>query len=167
MTKRLEKERSAIARTLPQKQSRTAHRRTHRAFQAELHVRVEQHARSVATQTKQKEAQRLLAHHQALKQLQDNQELLIRRESEDRKDILETRFGSPASNSASQRKPTKFSPRTKTDSKQNSITRKSQSSPLPAYPKRQPLSHKIRAGLRVLLTFPTNQIKSLFGDGVT
>ena len=93
--KRLEKERSAIARNLPQKQSRTAHQRTHRELQAELHLQVEQHARSVAMQTKQKEEQRLLAHHQALKQLQDNQELLIRRESEDRKDIIETRFGTP------------------------------------------------------------------------
>ena len=128
---------------------------------------VEQHARSVATHTKQKQAQCLLAHRQALKQLQDDQELLIRRESEDRTDILETRFGSPASNSASQRKHTKAPPGTKPDSKQNSTSHNSQSSTLPAYPNRQPLRHKIRAGLRVLLTFPTNQIKSLFGDGVT
>ena len=99
MTKRLEKERSAIARTLPQKQSRTAHRRTHRALQAELHLRVEQHARAVATQVKQKEEQSRLLQQQARKQHQENQELLIQQESEERKGIIQSRLRHPALNS--------------------------------------------------------------------
>ena len=77
-TKRLTKERSEIARNLPQKQSHTKRQRTHRALQAELHLRVEQHARAVATHAKQKEEQSRVVQQQALKQHQDNQELLIR-----------------------------------------------------------------------------------------
>ena len=167
MTKRLAKERSEINRNLPQKQRCTERHRTHHALQAELHIRVEKHARAVATQAKQQEEQSRLLQQRTLKELQDNQEILIRQESEERKNIIQARFGQPDLHSATQRPPTSNPKWTKPDNIQDKTPRRSQSSTLPAYSKRQQLRHQIRAGLRVLLTFPTKQIKSLFGDGVT
>ena len=71
-TKPLAKERSEINRNLPQKQRCTERRRTHRALQAELHIRVEQHARAVAIQAKQQEEQNRLLLQRTLKQHHDN-----------------------------------------------------------------------------------------------
>ena len=164
---RLAKARSEIARTLPKKQLCPERRRTHRALQAELHLRHDQHARAVATQAKQKEEQSRSLQQQARKHHQDNQELLIQQESEERKGIIQSRLRQPALKSPTQRTPTTIPKRTNSDSAHDNTPRKSQRSTLPAHQGKQQLHHRIRAGLRVLLTFPTKQIKSLFGDGVT
>ena len=166
MTKRLAKERSEVNRNLPQKQLYTERRRTHSALQAELHIRVEQHARSVAIQAKLQDEQNRLAIQQTLKQQHEQQEILAQKEAKDRRDILQARFGTtltPANRSLPQTSPKQ----TNSDTPPDNDPRSPQKSAPTTDPKSQKLRNHIRAGLRTLLMFPITQIRSLFGDGVT
>ena len=135
-TKCLTKERSEINRNLPQKRC-TERRRTHSALQAELHIRVEQHARAVAIQAKQQEEQNRLLLQRTLKQHHDKQNILIQKETKEGKDILQAKFGQPTLHSATQSLPKPTPKWTKSDTTQDKASQRPQSSVPPAHPKRQ------------------------------
>ena len=166
MSKRLAKERSEVNRNLPQKQLHTERRRNHSALRAELHIRVEQHARSVAIQAKLQDEQNRIAIQRTIKQQHEQQKILEQKEAKDRRDILQARFGAtltPANRSLSQIPPKQ----TNSDTHSDNDPRIPQKPAPTTDPKGQKLRNHIRAGLRTFLMFPITQIRSLFGDGVT
>ena len=156
------------ARQLPQKQLRSVCRRQRRTLQSALRTKQEQQQLADIRQTQQSEEQTKLMHSQNHKQQHAEQAQLAQRANDERHHHIQNQIRNSKMKLSNQRTAT-GKPKMNSSAHASDSNRpdRPNSEPPDGQVRKKQFHNRIRAGLRSLLTFPTKQIKSLFGDGVT